>query len=130
LVVTNQPDVARGTLDPEELDRMHDRLTRELCLDAVRVCPHDGVDRCRKPASGMLLDLSAELGVDLTNSYIIGDRWVDIAAGAAVGATTILVERPYSWRETSAGSPAAQLAPDHRVGDVFAGVQIIQGLES
>ena len=130
LVVTNQPDVARGSLDPEELDRMHDRLTRELSLDAVRVCPHDGVDRCRKPAPGMLLDLATEHGVDLRSSYMIGDRWVDIAAGRAVHATTILVEHPYSWQTTSAGAPAVDLAPDHRVRDVFAAAQIIDNLES
>ena len=130
LVVTNQPDVARGTLDPAELGRMHDRLNRELGLDGIRVCPHDGADRCRKPAPGMLLDLAEEHAVDLARSYMIGDRWVDIAAGAAVGATTILVDRPYSWSATSAGSPPAELVPDHRARDVFAAVLIIEGLES
>jgi D-glycero-D-manno-heptose 1,7-bisphosphate phosphatase len=128
LVVTNQPDVARGTLDPAELDLMHERLTRELRLDDVRVCPHDGVDRCRKPAPGMLIDLAARHGVDLSSSYMIGDRWVDIAAGAAVGATTILVEQPYSWAATSSGAPPVDLAPDHRVSDVLGAAQIIEHL--
>jgi D-glycero-D-manno-heptose 1,7-bisphosphate phosphatase len=130
LVVTNQPDIARGALDPAELDRMHERLTRELAVDAIRVCPHEGVDRCRKPAPGMLLDLAAEHGIDLAGSYMVGDRWVDIAAGAAVRATTILVERHYSWSATSAGAAPAGLVPDHRVLDVLAAVQVIEGLQS
>ena len=128
LVVTNQPDVARGMLDPAELELMHERLTRELELDDVRVCPHDGIDRCRKPAPGMLIDLAAKHGVDLSNSYMIGDRWVDIAAGAAVSATTILVEYPYSWAATSSGAPPDGLAPDHRVHNVLAAAKIVEGL--
>jgi D-glycero-D-manno-heptose 1,7-bisphosphate phosphatase len=129
LVVTNQPDIARGTLDPHELDLMHEHLARVLHVDVVRVCPHDGDDRCRKPNPGMLVDLAAEHDLDLTRSYMIGDRWVDIAAGAAVGSTTILVERPYSWRATSSGGPPAGLEPDHRARDVLSAVQIVQRLE-
>jgi D-glycero-D-manno-heptose 1,7-bisphosphate phosphatase len=127
LLVTNQPDIARGTLDPAELELMHQRLTRELGLDDIRVCPHDGDHPCRKPAPGMLLDLAATHDVDLSGSYMIGDRWVDIAAGAAAGATTILVEHPYSWSSTSAGAPPAELAPDHRVPDVLAAARLIEG---
>jgi D-glycero-D-manno-heptose 1,7-bisphosphate phosphatase len=128
LVVTNQPDIARGALDPRELELMHVRLIRELDLDAVRVCPHDGIDRCRKPAPGMLLDLASEHDVDLASSYIIGDRWVDIAAGEAAGVTAILVERPYSWESTSSGAPPPGLAPAHRATNVLAAVQIIESL--
>jgi D-glycero-D-manno-heptose 1,7-bisphosphate phosphatase len=127
-LVTNQPDVARGLLDPRQLDLMHDRLTRELQLDAVRVCPHDGVDRCRKPEPGMLFDLAAEHRIDLTESYMVGDRWVDVAAGSRAGTTTILVERPYSWQPTSAGAPPEGLAPDHRVSHVLDAARIVRRL--
>jgi D-glycero-D-manno-heptose 1,7-bisphosphate phosphatase len=130
LVVTNQPDVARGTLDPGELDLMHERLAGEVGVDAIRVCPHDGVDRCRKPQPGMLLDLAREHDVDLARSYMIGDRWVDIAAGAAVSSTTILVEHPHSWRATSSGAPPRGLEPDHRVPDVLAAAHIVERLRA
>jgi D-glycero-D-manno-heptose 1,7-bisphosphate phosphatase len=109
---------------------MHERLMRELELDDIRVCPHDGVDPCRKPAPGMLLDLAATHDVDLSSSYMIGDRWVDIAAGAAVSATTLLVERPYSWSATSSGAAPEGLSPDHRVPDGLAAARLIQRLAS
>jgi D-glycero-D-manno-heptose 1,7-bisphosphate phosphatase len=119
-VVTNQPDVARGTLDEAELIAMHDALRRTLDIDDVRYCPHDGADACscRKPAPGMLVELANEWAVDLDKSWMVGDRWVDIAAGAAAGTHTVLVERSYSWSPTSAGAPPVGLEPDHRATDL------------
>jgi D-glycero-D-manno-heptose 1,7-bisphosphate phosphatase len=128
LVVTNQPDVARGVLDLKELAAMHERLAVELGVDAVRACPHDGVDRCRKPAPGMLVDLALELDVDLTRSYMIGDRWVDIAAGATAACTTILIERAYSWHPNSSGAPPSGLTPDYRATDVVDAVRTVTRL--
>ena len=126
-VVTNQPDVARGRLDPAELALMHDHLRATLAVDDIAVCPHDGAEgcHCRKPRPGMLIDLAARHRVDLDASYMVGDRWVDIAAGAAAGCTTILVERRYSWDSTSAGSPPATLHPDHRVANVATAAGVI-----
>jgi D-glycero-D-manno-heptose 1,7-bisphosphate phosphatase len=126
-VVTNQPDVARGTLDPRQLDLMHEHLRVALGVEEIRVCPHDGVEgcACRKPAPGMLLDLIDEFAVDPAVSWMVGDRWVDVAAGAAAGVTTVLVDRPYSWRATSSGSPASDLQPDHRVEDLYDAATLI-----
>jgi D-glycero-D-manno-heptose 1,7-bisphosphate phosphatase len=126
-VVTNQPDVARGTLDPRQLDLMHEHLRAALGVEQIRVCPHDGIEgcACRKPKAGMLLDLVEEFAVDPSASWMVGDRWVDVAAGAAAGVTTVLVDRPYSWRATSAGSPAPDLQPDHRVDDLYAAATLI-----
>lgn len=119
-VITNQPDIARGSLSATDLQAMNDCLAAALHPDAIRVCPHDSVDgcRCRKPQPGMLVDLADEFGVDLRRSVTIGDRWVDVAAGSAAGTATVLVDRPYSWQATSSGPPPPDLAPDHRVADV------------
>lgn len=125
-VITNQPDIARGSLSATDLQAMNDRLVVALHPDAIRVCPHDSVDRCacRKPQPGMLVDLAGEFGVDLRRSVTIGDRWVDVAAGSAAGTATVLVDRPYSWQPTSSGAPPPDLAADHRVADVAAAARI------
>jgi D-glycero-D-manno-heptose 1,7-bisphosphate phosphatase len=131
LVVTNQPDVARGELALEDLDAMHAALRAELGFDDVSTCPHDGRDDCgcRKPRAGMLLELARRHDVELTQSWMVGDRWVDIAAGAAIGVRTVLIDRPYSWSATSAGAPPADLAPDHRVDDLSSAASLIAASE-
>lgn len=127
VLVTNQPDVARGRLDPAELDAMHRRLAEELPLDRIMVCPHSGHEccECRKPLPGMLLEAAEDLDIDLGRSWMVGDRWVDIAAGRAAGVTTVLMDRPYAWSATSSGGPPADLSPDHRIADVGAVVPLI-----
>lgn len=101
IVVTNQPDVARGALDTMELRKMHRRLARLLPLDAIYVCTHDDGDDCdcRKPKPGMLYTAAGQLGIDLSESYVIGDRWRDIAAGRQAGCRTIHIDRRYRERQ-------------------------------
>ncbi len=93
IVVTNQPDVARGALAPETLERMHHRLRRAVPVDAIYACPHDDADGCdcRKPKPGLLRQASSEWGIGLRASFLVGDSWKDIAAGRAAGCSTILV---------------------------------------
>lgn len=97
-VVTNQPDIERGLLDPAELEAMSAILRDEVGVDEVVVCPHDDAAgcRCRKPKPGMLEELAARWGVDLSASYMVGDSWRDMEAGRAAGCTTVLVRRPYN----------------------------------
>ena len=98
LVVTNQPDVARGTQSKQAVEQINDHLLNHLPLDGVYTCYHDTPNQCgcRKPKPGMLLRAAAEHGVKLSDSFMIGDRSSDIAAGLAAGCRTILIERPYS----------------------------------
>jgi D-glycero-D-manno-heptose 1,7-bisphosphate phosphatase len=98
IVVTNQPDVARGLQERSRIDEMHDLLMRALPLDEVRACFHDNDDgcRCRKPAPGMLLDAARDRGIDLSKAFIVGDREKDIQAGRRAGCRTILLRRPYN----------------------------------
>jgi D-glycero-D-manno-heptose 1,7-bisphosphate phosphatase len=107
IVVTNQPDVATGKQRREVVQAMHERLCRDLPIDTVKVCYHVDADgcSCRKPKPGMLLEAAAEWSIRLQQSYMVGDRWRDIAAGKAAGCKTILVEGNY--QEQPADSPDA-----------------------
>jgi D-glycero-D-manno-heptose 1,7-bisphosphate phosphatase len=98
IVVTNQPDVARGLMAREELDKMHDFMRKELSLDDVMICPHDNSDdcRCRKPKPGMLIDAADKWQIDLKNSWVIGDTKRDTDAGKNAGVRTILIDALYN----------------------------------
>jgi D-glycero-D-manno-heptose 1,7-bisphosphate phosphatase len=98
IVVTNQPDLARGLLPPGELSTMHDQLRSALPVDDIRVCPHDGAEgcACRKPRPGLLLAAAAEWGIDLRSSFLIGDTERDMGAGRAAGVGTLLLRRRYN----------------------------------
>jgi D-glycero-D-manno-heptose 1,7-bisphosphate phosphatase len=110
VVVTNQPDVARGTQTREAVDEMNSRLQAELPLDDVLTCYHDDRDDCdcRKPRPGLIQRAAQQYGIDLSKSFMIGDRWRDIDAGANAGCKTILIDRGYLER-------APDSAPDARV---------------
>jgi D-glycero-D-manno-heptose 1,7-bisphosphate phosphatase len=120
VVVTNQPDVARGKTRREDVEEMHARLHAALPLDAVLVCYHDDANacQCRKPRPGMLLEAASAHEIDLAESFMIGDRWRDIDAGAAAGCRTIWIDRGYRER-------APRHAPDARVDSLSAAVEWI-----
>jgi D-glycero-D-manno-heptose 1,7-bisphosphate phosphatase len=97
IVCTNQPDIATGRTSQTTLDAMHRLVREKLEVDDIKVCFHtdkDGCD-CRKPKPGMLLAAAQQHGIDLSASYMVGDRWRDIAAGRAAGCTTIFVDYGY-----------------------------------
>lgn len=100
VVVTNQPELARGSLDAGTLEALHAQLSSQVALDAFYVCPHDDRQHCacRKPAPGLLLKAAAEKGIDLTSSFVVGDRWRDIEAGQRAGCRTIFIDRGYRER--------------------------------
>jgi D-glycero-D-manno-heptose 1,7-bisphosphate phosphatase len=107
VVVTNQPDLARGTQSPAEVDRIHARLRRRVPVDHIVVCPHDDRDgcRCRKPSPGMLVDSADRFGIDLAASFCVGDRWRDVEAARRAGVPAIHVDRRYRERAaTGAGA--------------------------
>jgi D-glycero-D-manno-heptose 1,7-bisphosphate phosphatase len=97
VVVTNQPEVARGRLSMDVLDDMHAELWRRLCVTEVIVCPHDSADlcSCRKPLPGMILDAAQRHNIDLSRSVMVGDRTSDIKAGQAAGCMTIRIGNGY-----------------------------------
>lgn len=103
VVVTNQPDVARGTQKKEVIEAMHARLMQLVpALERIEVAyaPGKGLahpeDYRRKPAPGMLTDAAQALGLDLARSWMVGDRAGDIDAGHAAGCRTILIDHGYA----------------------------------
>lgn len=104
LVVTNQPEVARGRQSRATIDAMHEALRGQLPLDDFLVCCHDDRDacECRKPKPGLLLEAAIRYQINLPASFVIGDRWRDIEAGAAAGCRTVLIDRHYRERAPSA----------------------------
>ncbi len=101
VVVTNQPDVARGTQRRERVEEIHDYLKQTLPLLDVMACYHDNDHGCpcRKPRPGMLLEAARRWSLDLKHSFLVGDRWSDVVAGQGAGCRTVLVQTPYSGRE-------------------------------
>lgn len=109
---TNQPDIARGITPREFVDWVNHHVARAAGLDEMRLCPHDDADdcHCRKPRPGMLTDAAAAHGIDLSRSWMVGDRWRDVAAGQAAGCRTILVDRGHP--EPMAARPPDAVAAD------------------
>lgn len=97
VVATNQPDVGNGIVSRSTVEAMHDLLTKSLPIDAIKVCFHSQSDNCpcRKPQSGMLLEASQELNIDLAKSFMVGDRCNDVTAGKTQGCYTIFIDRGY-----------------------------------
>ena len=98
ILITNQSGIARGYITEATLNEIHGVIHTELerhnaRLDAIYFCPHypdTGCD-CRKPRPGMLLRAQREHGIDLANSYMIGDRYLDVGTAHNAGAKSILV---------------------------------------
>jgi len=97
-MVTNQPDVGRGAVPAEVARAANDYVVTSLQLDFGMACFHDDADRCacRKPLPGMLIEAARQHALVLDRgSYMVGDRWRDVDAGAAAGVTTIFIDHGY-----------------------------------
>lgn len=101
IVVTNQPDVARGATDKLLVETINNTLISQLPLDDVFVCYHDDNDKCdcRKPLPGLILQASSKYNIDLNNSFMIGDRWRDIDAGKNASCKTMWINAGYDERQ-------------------------------
>jgi D-glycero-D-manno-heptose 1,7-bisphosphate phosphatase len=100
VVATNQPDVGRGDQPQAVVESIHARLLELIPeIDRIEVCYDPGrgePSRRRKPEPGMLLDAAQALGLDLSRSWIIGDRWRDIDCGKRAGVRTVFIDFGYS----------------------------------
>ena len=128
-VVTNQPDIARGDVSLDAVAAIHRRLFEMLPLDDVYACPHTNEDscHCRKPLPGLIEMAAREHGIELAESWLIGDRWVDIAAAHAAGVRGVLLEQERSWWASSAGQPPPALRPDVTVESIEEATDLILG---
>lgn len=117
ILFTNQPDIAYGSLPIEEHEIIMSAVTK-MPLDDIFVCLHkrnDGCD-CKKPKPGMIIQAAGKFGIDLANSYVIGDSEADMLAGRAAGCKTIIINYGYN-KDTVA---------DIRVNNLFEAVEIIK----
>lgn len=128
VIVTNQPDVAHGHLTQDASRSIRQAVLKALPgITGYYSCPHlsgDGCS-CRKPEPGMLVAAARDLDLDLTTSWLIGDRWVDLAAARSVGVRSVLIERTNSWAPTSSGRPPPGLQPDLFAENVLLAVRSI-----
>jgi D-glycero-D-manno-heptose 1,7-bisphosphate phosphatase len=101
LVVTNQPDVAKGITTQAAVEEINRKLSSELPVDEVFVCYHQDSDNCdcRKPKPGMFLEGAGKHNVDLAESFTVGDRWRDVEAGQNAGCRTIFIDGGYEERQ-------------------------------
>jgi D-glycero-D-manno-heptose 1,7-bisphosphate phosphatase len=123
-VVTNQPDVARGSQTKQQVEAINAKLASLLPVTEIFTCYHDGPDNCdcRKPRAGLLIQAQKRYNIDLSHSFMVGDRWSDIVAGAAAGCKTLLVATSYSKAE--------RCTPDYTVRDLPEAVELIKRLKS
>ena len=98
VVVTNQRGIARGLMDENALDSVHDymklRLSeRGVSLNGLYYCPHDRDEgcQCRKPRPGMILKAAKDMNIDLGSSFMVGDSDSDIAAAINAGVRAVRI---------------------------------------
>lgn len=106
ILITNQSGIARGFFDENTLHEIHSKLTKELAesdakLDAIYFCPHNSTDNCdcRKPKTGMIKRAKQDFLLDLENSWIIGDKTIDVETGLNAHLKTALVLTGYGKSE-------------------------------
>lgn len=123
VIVTNQSGIAHGLIEPGFIQICHDEMRRRLQpagadLDALYYCTHHprgsvkefSIDcRCRKPLPGMIEDAARDLGIDPTQSWVVGDKWLDVNLGHAVGARSILVRTGWGAEQEEKRPPGQQV---------------------
>jgi D-glycero-D-manno-heptose 1,7-bisphosphate phosphatase len=123
VVATNQPDVGRGLVPQANVEAMHTQLLALVPQIArIEVCYAPGrddapPDRRRKPEPGMLLDAALELDLDLSRSWMIGDRWRDVDCGRRAGVRTVFIDFGYAEE--------LRAAPDYRVKSFAEAARIV-----
>ena len=100
---TNQPDVARGKALKVEVDLINTKVAKRYLLDDIFVCYHDDVDNCmcRKPKNGLILEAKDKYGLNLNQSFVIGDRWRDMDAAENSNCKSVFIDHNYSEKYPS-----------------------------
>jgi len=119
VVVTNQPDVARGRQTRAAVEAINQKLAQQLPLLDTFACYHDTPDgcECRKPKPGLLLAAALKWNLDLPGGFLIGDRWSDVVAAQSAGCRGVLIDTPFSQAE--------RCTPDRRTTEITAAVDWI-----
>jgi D-glycero-D-manno-heptose 1,7-bisphosphate phosphatase len=121
IVVTNQPDVARGWVTEKAVHDVNNKLRELIVVDEIKICFHTEKDHCtcRKPRPGMLLEAAKDWNIDMAQSYMIGDRYSDVEAGQSAGCRTILIGE---------GDSPGVILPDYRHSSLLEAAHQILGL--
>ncbi len=139
VVVTNQSGLARGYFPESLLAEVHGKMERQLAeegahVDAIYICPHHPEAKeerfrqkcnCRKPKNGLFLDAARDLNLDLSRSYVVGDRWSDLKAAAKCRAKGILVLTGYGRGDYDYIGPAQEIQPHFVAEDLAEAVDWI-----
>jgi D-glycero-D-manno-heptose 1,7-bisphosphate phosphatase len=124
IVVTNQSGIGRGLFTEAQYAAVQQELLRQIGagrIDASYFCadlPSAATER-RKPAPGMILEAAAAFGIDLAESFTIGDKASDIECGSRAGTRTILVRTGYGAATERA---PGLVPPDFAANDAPEGV--------
>jgi transaldolase len=124
VVVTNQPDVPRGYQTQAGVEAINAALQARLPVDEFRVCYHDDSHgcACRKPAPGLLLEAAAAAELDLSASFMVGDRWRDVEAGQRAGCPSLFIDYGYAEPRPTGCFTAVQTlteAVNHILGEAM-----------
>lgn len=139
VVVSNQSGLARGYFPVELLDEVHARMGELLAedgasIDGLYYCSHHPdakeekyrqVCNCRKPKTGMLEQAALEMNLDLSRSYLVGDRWSDIKCAHYAGCTSVLVLTGYGRGDYQYIAPAQEVQPTHVAENLLEAVEWI-----
>ena len=132
VVVTNQSGLARGYFPETVLEEVHLKMERELAeggahVDGIYICPHHPEAKeekfrqkcqCRKPKNGLFLQAAEDLQIDLSRSYVVGDRWSDLRAAASCMAKGILVLTGYGRGDYEYIGPTQEVQPHYVAQDL------------
>lgn len=125
IVVSNQPGIALGFFSPFDLQRVERHLRALLPISGMYFCPHapDGGCACRKPASGMLVEAARAHGIDLAESWMVGDILDDVEAGRRAGCRTVLVDNgnETEWLMSEERRPHARVGCLAEAADLICG---------
>lgn len=141
IVTTNQSGLARGYFPESLLDEVHEVMIQRLHaegahLDGIYICPHHPEAKeeryrlacqCRKPKPGLFVRAAEEHGLDLSRSFVIGDRWSDLKAAVACGARGVLVLTGYGRGDYNYIGPFQSVQPAYVAEDLLAAVHWILG---
>ena len=97
IIISNQPDVSKGIISNETLNKMNEILFFKTKVDDIYICTHTDSDncKCRKPKNGLIIKAAKKYNINLNKSYMIGDRKKDIDAGILSNCKTIFIDRNY-----------------------------------
>lgn len=121
VVVTNQPEVGRGTIDRKNVEKMNQQISESLPIDRIEVCYDcDDSSEFRKPNPGMLRRAAQALDIDLEQSFMVGDRWRDVDCGHAASCRTIFIDHGYA--------EPLRKPPHHRAKNLLEAARLIVDL--